>query len=948
MIAEKLSRLKNKIPGCREVKGFEYGFGATREEQNGITRLSAACERILAEIEFAAQLSADRGGEFDECINDALDSLLLAVKSEGVVTNSAAYAAEQLIMPIKDVAKEYKLILAAHAHIDMNWMWSWNETVAITLATFQTMLDLMDEYPDFCYSQSQASVYKIVEDFDPDMMERIKARIAEGRWECTATNWVETDKNMPSTESLLRHIKYTRSYLEKHWGIDPQTLEVDFSPDTFGHSENIPEIDSYGNVKYYYHCRGDNRKTALYRWRAPSGREIMVYREQFWYNSGITPQIAFCLPDIVRRQGGLKTGLIVYGIGDHGGGPTRRDVEKAIAMQSWPVWPVITFGTFRQFFKEAESVRDKLEVIEGELNFIFDGCYTTQSRIKRGNRMNENALVDAMSLAAVSNTLTGSRYQGEKLRDAWVNVLFTHFHDILTGSCVQDTREHAMGLYQEANAAATVSTQNAMYAIAANIDTSAIKTDLEDRIYVDSLSEGGGAGYGYLSFKGVPNPERGVGKTRVYHIFNTLPETRTEQVELTIWDWPGDTRRMTVEDVDGNPVEFILPNASPGGYWSHQFLKPIVNVTLPPLGYTTVVVREKAMETVPIYLHNTHNRLDYNNAYIIENEYIRAEFDMQTCSIISLIDRETGAELLNGQGGLYLVDSEMNGMTAWAIGKYMAEHKVENITRRNMYIWGGMRQGVAFDASIRGSTIHCDVSLSKGSRSLQVKLNITWNEASGEFLPLLIYRIPLAYNPTSCLCDVPAGAVKRSCDAHDIPALQYCAAINPHGKSIALMADCKYGYRCHNNNLIATLINTARNPDPFPERGIHDITLNITVADADPRLLKSISDKFNRSPIAIPVNPHKGCLPTELSFLSMNDCGAVISSVELLSDGAFAVRVHDVAGEGADIVLNFARDVKSACLIDLMENVVGKAAVDGGKVSFRLAPHSIAGVKLTF
>jgi alpha-mannosidase len=252
----------------------------------------------------------------------------------------------------------------------MNWMWGWQETVALTLSTFRTMLQLMKEYPDFVYSQSQASVYKIVEEYDPAMMEEIKARIQEGRWECTTTAWVETDKNMPNTESLLRHIKYTRDYMKETWGLDPKTLEVDFSPDTFGHSAHIPEIDSFGNVKYYYHCRGHNKRHLLYRWKAPSGREILTYNEPYWYNSAITPDIGIGLIELSELSAGLKTGLIVYGVGNHGGGPTRRDIERAIEMQDWPVFPVIKFGTFHEFFKKAEAVRDKLPIWEDEINFF--------------------------------------------------------------------------------------------------------------------------------------------------------------------------------------------------------------------------------------------------------------------------------------------------------------------------------------------------------------------------------------------------------------------------------------------------------------------------------------------------------------------------------------------------------------------------------------------------
>jgi alpha-mannosidase len=157
----------------------------------------------------------------------------------------------------------------------MNWMWRFDETVAATLDTFRTMLNLMEEYPEFKFSQSQASVYKIVEEFDPDMLEEIKKRIKEGRWEVTASTWVESDKNMPNGESLVRHILYTKRYLSELLGVDPGTLNIDFEPDTFGHNLNVPEILARGGVKYYYHCRGYDGHD-IYRWKSPSGSSVIM------------------------------------------------------------------------------------------------------------------------------------------------------------------------------------------------------------------------------------------------------------------------------------------------------------------------------------------------------------------------------------------------------------------------------------------------------------------------------------------------------------------------------------------------------------------------------------------------------------------------------------------------------------------------------------------------
>jgi len=196
-------KLKTAIGGNREQLHYEESFGLPLEEQLYITVPNKHIKRLISQLEFAIRLNEENSGTFDAPIRAAMDLLTAAMETEGVLTRSVCEKAETLLLPCRDAAKEYKLILAGHAHIDMDWMWSYHETVALTLSTFRTVLNLMNQYPEFCFSQSQASVYKMVEEYDPDMMEDIQARIREGRWEVTASAWVECDKNMPSTETVL-------------------------------------------------------------------------------------------------------------------------------------------------------------------------------------------------------------------------------------------------------------------------------------------------------------------------------------------------------------------------------------------------------------------------------------------------------------------------------------------------------------------------------------------------------------------------------------------------------------------------------------------------------------------------------------------------------------------------------------------------------------------------
>jgi len=187
-------------------------------------------ERIRAELAFAeglASLHPDRKAEWAPLLEKAR---ALVGSEAGPVVASAVAEAEAVLAPVAAVAKTYTVHNVGHAHIDMNWMWPWPETVAVTNDTFTTVLRLMDEFPDFRFTQSQASVYEIARRYNPALFERIKARVAEGRWEVAARQWVEGDKNLASGEAIARHLLYTRRFMEDELGLKPRTCRSTSSP----------------------------------------------------------------------------------------------------------------------------------------------------------------------------------------------------------------------------------------------------------------------------------------------------------------------------------------------------------------------------------------------------------------------------------------------------------------------------------------------------------------------------------------------------------------------------------------------------------------------------------------------------------------------------------------------------------------------------------------------
>ncbi|MCU0523086.1 MAG: hypothetical protein MUF84_20665, partial [Anaerolineae bacterium] len=295
-------------------------------------RTAGRLARIRAELSFASRLAAvqpEHATGWRERILEAGRLVEEGLQHSAPDIDVLTAESEALLAPLGETAKRYTLLCVGHAHIDMNWQWSWPETVALTHDTFQTMLTLMDEFPGFIFSQSQASVYAAIEKYDPPMFDLIRQRVAEGRWEVTASQWVEGDTNLSNGESISRHLLYTRAYFQKAFGLSPEDVTIDFEPDTFGHPATLPTILARGGVRHYYHCRG-SRGPHVYWWVGPDGSKILVFNDIQWYmhfdaarrHVAVDTNMADPLMEFAQATG-LRAMPVLYGVGDHGGGPTR-------------------------------------------------------------------------------------------------------------------------------------------------------------------------------------------------------------------------------------------------------------------------------------------------------------------------------------------------------------------------------------------------------------------------------------------------------------------------------------------------------------------------------------------------------------------------------------------------------------------------------------------------
>jgi len=918
---------------------------------------SEAATRVISELTFALEMSTANDHIYDSTVQKAADHLLEALDRDGALTAEECNRAESILMPLSEAAKSYRVHCVSHAHIDMNWLWGYQETVAVTVDTFRTVLDLLGEYPDFTFAQSQASTYEIIERYAPEMLCEIKKYLKQGRWEVSASTWVETDKNLPNGESLSRHILYTKRYLAKLLELDPATLELDFEPDTFGHNVTVPEICTKGGIKYYYHCRGndDPSNQSAYRWRSRSGAELLVWRDHNWYNGPVDDRIFHKAPGLCKANN-ITSCLFVYGIGDHGGGPTRRDVERIKDISRWPIMPTVMFSTYSAFFRELELQKDALPIREGELNFVFTGCYSSQSRIKMTNRICEDRIYESEMLCAAANRLGGPRCN-KSFEDAWRRILFNHFHDILPGTGVADTREYAMGQFQSAMATIGTNANRAMRTVAEAIDTSPIISTFE----ADSISEGGGVGYmvGQGAHYGMPKAERGMGKNRIFHLFNTTQYDFEGVCDLTVWDWNYDVGRAVFTDSSGARAEQKMLN---GGsyYWGHVFKQFAVTVKVPAMGYATYILTESPKLDNNAF-RDWSDRCDrYSDADIVmENDRIKAVFDHKTMQLISLIDKSNGENMVGLPACSYrlIKENTVHGMASWRVGDYMTVENLNETQRVRVsdINLSGIRKWIRYDLAFgERSKLSVSIYLDENSSTLDFDTTVDFHELGtlDTYIPQVNFMLPVGYEVGTYRYDVPFGTLDRPAIEHDVPANSFAVAVNNEGEgkaALMLVCDTKYGFRGANNGISLDLIRGTYEPDPYPEYGVHNMRIGVSVVEnAQNHTLFSTAARFIHPICACSARAGKGTLPLSGSLLRVS--GDIrISAIKTPEDlDGLMIRLCDCCGKGAEYSLTFVQAPTAAYFADLNENIIGEATVDGNSVVAYVDGYAVQTVIVRF
>ncbi|MDQ0642590.1 alpha-mannosidase [Microbacterium murale] len=371
----------------------------------------------------------------------ALERMIDVVDPDDVAGTAAA--GREVLAPVlakPASASAHTLHAVGHAHIDSAWLWPVRETVRKVARTFSNVLSLMDEDPDFVFVASSAQQYAWVKEYYPDLFERIRARVAEGRFIPVGSMWVESDTNMPGSEAMARQFVAGKSFFLREFGID--TPEA-WLPDSFGYSGALPQIAKAAGTRWFLTQKISWNETNkfphhTFQWEGIDGTRLFTHFPPVdTYNSRVTADELAHAERNFADKGRATVSLLPYGYGDGGGGPTREMTAAVARAESLEGSPRVVHSSPRQFFETAEAEYPRPEVWSGELYLEFHrGTYTSQLATKQGNRRSEHLLREAELWAATASVRIGTPYPAERLQRVWETVLLQQFHDILPGSSI--------------------------------------------------------------------------------------------------------------------------------------------------------------------------------------------------------------------------------------------------------------------------------------------------------------------------------------------------------------------------------------------------------------------------------------------------------------------------------------------------------------------------------
>ena len=772
--------------------------------------------------------------------------------------------------------------LLPNAHLDPVWLWDWREGMNEGIITTRTVLDLMDEFPDLTFMRGEAALYRHIEEYDPATFRRMEKMIAAGRWDVVGGTWIQPDTNLPATETFLRQFALGQAYFASRFGIRPR---VAWAADSFGHSAGLPEILAAAGMEGFSFSRPAQNlvpitKTAFW-WEGPGGSRVLAYRVPpcGWYGSErdeMTRRLDGSLEQ--ARQSDLRNVGVYFGLGNHGGGPTRRQILDVYAWARAHPEIEVRFSTLHRLFNavraEAQTQGENfLPVYRGELNFCLRGCYASQLGFKALYRKAEALVNRAERVDALVAAQFGRK--PADLQATWEALLFNSFHDILPGSSIEraydDQREWLGGALHAARRVEHTA-------------LNALTTRLDTRVMVPEGDQPGPA---------------------VFAVFNPHPHEYRGPIELEasldyrpVWSYSNRSEELPVE-VRGpvkQPVAYQMiateHSSMPSLPWRKRVVLP---VTLPPLGWS--VFEMQWMEGARRPKSPAPVRVDGSR---ITNGVYAVSADVGAAGVQVLLRGKP----IFGAAGLHAITVE-DPWGSWGCMEEFPEamnlsdvRHAWAVTQVEVLERGPERAALRVRLEGGASRLDLTFALCRQRAAVDVSARLFWNEHSARL------KLVMPLGATNAEYEIPGGTVHRG-ELGEVPGGRW---VRTRGAKFGFASDALYCFDLTNGDLRATLVRASRYandvntaPDaehrlPATDVGEHRFRFVFTPGGQE---LPRLAAELEMPPVAVTAAPHAGDLPRTGSLAALTPEMFQLLAVKPAQDGmGWIVRVQETAGKG--------------------------------------------------
>ena len=791
-----------------------------------------------------------------------------------------------------------------HTHIDVAWLWRLKHTREKCSRSFSTVFRLMEMFPEYIFLQTQPQLYEYMKEEFPDIYEKIKEKVKEGRWEADGGMWVEADCNLTSGESLTRQILIGSKFIKDEFGKEVEYLWL---PDVFGYSWALPQIlkkagiDTFMTTKISWN-QYNRMPHDTFLWKGIDGSQVLTHfittpepwnEKDSWfytYNGKLLPRTVKGVWDSYSEKQMNRDLLISFGFGDGGGGVNRDMLECRRRMDKIPGLPNLKMSTAGEYFRKlhdtVEHTNQYVHTWDGELYLEYHrGTYTSQGYNKRMNRKMELLYRRAEWLTVMDALQAGDikKAQQEELTKGWKHILTDQFHDIIPGSSIHEVYEDSR----------------------------------EDYAYIEDIAQR-------------------VERQAYEHVLEK------EENTYTVWNASGWAMNQIV----------TVPNHRKGIYRDDQGRELVsqkghgvtyVEVKDVPAMGTKTIVFEETGQDIPTAVFAVNGRE-------VETPYYQISLN-QYGQITKLFDKTYGCHVLpKGQRGnvLQVFEDKPLDNDAWDIDIFYQE-KMREITELLVFEiteMGPLSMSIHMEWKYMNSQIRQDMILYSSSRRIDFKTDVDFHEQH----QLLKAAFPVDIRSTYGTYDVQYGNVRRpnhwntSWDMAKFETVAHrWADLSERDYGVSILNDCKYGHDIKDNVMRISLLRAGTNPDHLQDQGAHDFTYSLLPHKGDFVEGQVVQEAFALNE-PMKVLEGKSILSYD-SFLSFPQGQVEVDAVKKSEDGNYIViRFHEFTGSKQDVALKFGFDWKGWAECDLRERPLAGFSQD--EISMKLHAYEIKTILL--